>query len=101
MGETTIEQLDAQIEKLKERRRILAAKKERRRRRIDTRCKILVGAHLRKLADAGDAAATAVYRRVIAELREDERSREALDEWGNAGKSDGETDAEGEKPDVR
>ena len=85
MGVTTIDQIDSQIEKLKERRRILAAKKERRRRRIDTRCKILVGAHLKKLADAEDAAATAIYRRVIDELREDERSREALDEWGGSG----------------
>ena len=80
--DSRIGDIDEQIKRLKQRKAALVAKETQRRRRLDARCKILVGAHLRKLAEEGDAEAPAAYRRVIANLREDERSRKSLDEWG-------------------
>lgn len=77
---STIDNIDEQIKRLKHRKMTLLAKRNTSRRRLDARCKILVGAHLKKLAEEGDGAAVAVYRRVIADLREDERSRKALDD---------------------
>ena len=76
----TIDSIDEQIKRLKQRKASMVAKRNKRRRRLDARCKILVGSHLKKLADADDEEAATVYQRVIADLREDERSRKTLDD---------------------
>ena len=76
----SIDNIDEQIKRLQQRKAALVAKRSTRRRRLDARCKILVGARLKKRGEEGDKEAAAVYQRVIADLREDERSRKALDD---------------------
>lgn len=75
-----LDNIDEQIKRLKQRKAALVAKRSTRRRRLDARCKILVGARLKKRGEEGDGEAAAVYQRVIADLRQDERSRKALDD---------------------
>ena len=77
-----IDSIDEQINRLKQRKAALVAKQTRRRRRLDARCKILIGAELLAMARRGDVEAKRIYQGVLARLREDERSRKALDEWG-------------------
>ena len=76
-----IDNIDEQIKRLKQRKAALVAKESKRRRRLDARCKILIGAELLATARRGDVEAKRVCQGVLARLRDDERSRKALDEW--------------------
>ena len=69
---TTLQAIDEQIEKLKQRRAAVKAREHANERKRDTRRKVLLGAGLLALVRNGDVEAVTVYGRIRAALNERE-----------------------------